>query len=55
LRDYSKQKSKYCSKTEVLKSFDDLISKIDAKYIFLSYNDEGLMSLEDIKNTMSKR
>jgi adenine-specific DNA-methyltransferase len=55
LRDYSKQKSKYCSKTEVLESFNDLMQNIQAKYIFLSYNDEGLMSLEEIKNVMSKR
>lgn len=55
LRDYSSQKSLYCKKSEVLKSFDDLIQNIDAKYIFLSYNCEWLMSLEDIKNIMSKR
>jgi adenine-specific DNA-methyltransferase len=39
----------------VLKSFDDLVQNIEAKYIFLSYNDEGLMSLDEIKKIMSKR
>ena len=33
----------------------DLIDNIDAKYVFLSYNDEWLMSLEDIKEIMSWR
>ena len=28
---------------------------LKAKYIFLSYNDEGLMSLDDIKEIMSQR
>jgi len=55
MRDCSNQKSLYCSKNEVKKAYDELISNITAKYIFLSYNDEGLMSLDDIKEIMSKR
>lgn len=55
LRDYSNQKSKYCQKSEVLKSFNDLIQNINAKYIFLSYNDEWLMTLDEIKEIMSQR
>lgn len=55
LRDYSTQKSKYCTKSEVLKSFRHLIENIDAKYVFLSYNDEGLMSLDEIREIMSIR
>ena len=55
MRDYSAQKSRYCSKSEVKKEFSDLIMNLKAKYIFLSYNDEGLMSLDDIKEIMSQR
>ncbi|MCK9272438.1 DNA adenine methylase [Candidatus Gracilibacteria bacterium] len=55
MRDCSIQKSDYCKKSEVLKAFDDLVQNIDAKYIFLSYNDEGLMNLDEIKKIMSKR
>ena len=36
------------------KAFDDLIANSKFKYIFLSYNNEGLMSLDTIKNIMSK-
>lgn len=54
LRDYDDQKSRYCSKRTVEKVFDDLISNARFKYIFLSYNNEGLMSLEAIKTIMSK-
>lgn len=54
LRDYTSQKSLYCSKRTVDKTFDDLISHADFKYIFLSYNNEGLMSLDTIKAIMSK-
>lgn len=53
LREYSKQKSEYCSSQKVEKAFDDLISKARFKYIFLSYNNEGLMSIDTIKNVMS--
>ncbi|MCW1949208.1 MAG: DNA adenine methylase [Candidatus Shapirobacteria bacterium] len=55
LRDYSKQKSRYCSRTQVKKTFRDLVLKARTKYIFLSYNNEGLMTLDDIKETMSLR
>ncbi len=54
LRDFSGQKSRYCSKREVAGVFDDLISKADFKYVFLSYNNEGLMPLETIHEIMSR-
>lgn len=55
LRDYNAQKSAYCSRREVNTAFADLIAKAKAKYIFLSYNDEGLMTLDDIEQIMSTR
>ena len=55
LREYQNQKSLYCSRTQTKKAFNDLILKAKAKYIFLSYNNEGLMTLSDIKEIMSLR
>jgi len=55
MRDCSNQKSRYCSKTEVKQAFSELMTKIQANYVFLSYNDEGLMSFEEIKEIMSTR
>lgn len=40
MRDCSGQKSLYCSRDKVKEAYRNLISKIDAKYVFLSYNDE---------------
>lgn len=54
LRDYNGQKSKYCSSRTVESTFSDLISKANFKYIFLSYNNEGLMSFDTIRTIMSK-
>lgn len=54
LRDSSDQKSKFCSKRTVAATFEDLIKNAQFKYIFLSYNNEGLMSLDTIKEIMSK-
>ncbi|MBW1616202.1 MAG: DNA adenine methylase, partial [Deltaproteobacteria bacterium] len=48
------KKSKYCSKNLVKKEFEELIKNANFKYIFLSYNNEGLMSGKYIKNIMSK-
>jgi len=52
LRSY--ERSLYCSKVTIEKTFEDLISYANFEYIFLSYNNEGLMSLETIKSIMSK-
>jgi len=55
LRDYENQKSLYCSRPEVKKAFKDLILGAKVKYIFLSYNNEGLMTAKDIKEIMGLR
>ena len=52
LRKYTR--SKYCSASFVKDEFDSLLKNAKFKYIFLSYNNEGLMSVEDIKAIMSK-
>lgn len=52
LRNY--QKSQYCSKNSVIEVFEELIKEAKFQYIFLSYNNEGLMSVEDIKRIMSR-
>lgn len=54
LRDCNGQRSKYCSHRTVESVFDELISNADFKYIFLSYNNEGLMSLDTIREIMSR-
>lgn len=46
--------SKYNKKNEVAQAFEELIANANFKYIFLSYNDEGIMSLEQIEEIMSK-
>lgn len=55
LRDYQNQKSLYCSRPQVKETFKNLILEAKVKYIFLSYNNEGLMTLDDIKEIMSLR
>lgn len=52
LREYNK--SLYCSTNTVEDEFDELIKKAKFKYIFLSYNNEGLMSFDKIERIMSK-
>lgn len=54
LREYQAQKSKYCSTRTVVEEFDDLIRNADFQYIFLSYNNEGLMPFDVIRRTMER-
>ena len=41
-------------KSTVLKSFDELVKLANFKHIILSYSSEGLMSINDIENTLKK-
>jgi adenine-specific DNA-methyltransferase len=46
--------SKYSRKAEALKTFEELIANSSFKKIFVSYNDEGIMSLEEVKSVLEK-
>ncbi len=52
LREY--YKSPWCQKSKVKEVFEDLIKNANFEWIFLSYNNEGLMDEEEIKEIMSK-
>ncbi|MFI3303697.1 MAG: DNA adenine methylase [Rikenellaceae bacterium] len=52
LRKY--ERSKYCSRRSVLGEFDRLVRSAQFRYIFLSYNNEGLMSPDQVRSIMSK-
>jgi len=54
LREYSAQKSVFCDRKKVAKALSDLIKNADFKYVFLSYNNEGLMSFDAIERVMKK-
>ena len=46
-------KSAYCRKNEVLDSFTQLVADAQFKYLFLSYNNEGLMSQSEVEKVMT--
>lgn len=48
------QKSTYCNKRNVATEFEELIKQAQFQYIFLSYNNEGLMPVDTIKSIMKK-
>ncbi len=52
LREYAK--SNYCRTGEVAASFEDLIANAQFKYIFLSYNNEGLLSQVQVEYIMKR-
>ncbi len=52
LRDY--YKSDWCRTGEVLKSFEELIENAQFPYIFLSYNNEGLMGQKEVQRVMER-
>ncbi|RLD55051.1 MAG: hypothetical protein DRJ01_17205 [Bacteroidetes bacterium] len=55
MREYTNQKSKYCSKNFALSELYDLIDKANSKCILLSYNNEGIISEKEILNVLNKK
>jgi adenine-specific DNA-methyltransferase len=55
LRNYQKQKSKFCGRNSVKEEFERIVKKTNAKYILLSYNNEGLMTIKDVQEILSLR
>ena len=54
VRPYNHEKSNYCVKTKVYDAFDDLIKNADFRHIVISYSDDGLLSVDQIKEILSK-
>lgn len=52
LRNYAR--SRYCSQNFVQAEFENLIKNANFKYIFLSYNNEGLMLVENVRKIMER-
>lgn len=47
-------RSRYNKKKEALVAFDELISDINAKYVLISYNSEGFITLQEMKDILGK-
>jgi len=55
IRNYDHQLSEYCYKERANKALDHLITNANAKYILLSYNNEGLIINSAIKNILTRK
>lgn len=53
-RPYELQRSDFCSKKTVVGAFDTLLNNANFKHIILSYNTDGIMTLDEIEATMKK-
>lgn len=54
MREYKKQKSDFCAKSTVAYAFESMIRLADVKYVVISYNNEGLISTDDLSNICKK-
>jgi len=53
MRPYNHQKSLFCMKREAKNALTRLIEKAKAKYIMLSYNNEGIIDAKDVMQILS--
>lgn len=54
-RDYLSKKSQYCLKKVAVSVFNDLITNARAKYIVVSYNNEGIIPQRDIIHILKSK
>jgi len=47
-------KSAYNKKKDAITAFDNLIKNTKAKYILLSYNNEGILSIDELSDIIKK-
>ena len=45
-------KSNFCKKTEVKNAFKQLINGVNCNYLIISYNNEGLLSVDEFKQIL---
>lgn len=55
LRPYKEQRSQYCSRRGAAQAFAELVSNVRARHIILSYNDEGLLSADELRAIFEQR
>lgn len=55
LRDNESQKSNFCLKNGAFEALSNVVKNAKVDYIFLSYNNEGILTLEEIKQILSSR
>jgi adenine-specific DNA-methyltransferase len=53
MRDYPR--SRYCQPQVAVEALEDLVRRAQTKHILLSYNDEGVLNLEDVRRILSLR
>lgn len=54
MRDYEKQKSDFCNKSKAPLAFERMIRLANVKYVVISYNNEGLVSTEELTKICQK-
>ena len=54
LRPYDDQKSDFCMKRRALPAFEEMVRKTSARYVFLSYNSEGIMGKDEVFQIMGQ-
>lgn len=50
IREYADQKSPFCKKATVSKAFETLVREANSRYIVISYNNEGLISTDELSD-----
>jgi adenine-specific DNA-methyltransferase len=48
-------KSIFCSKVKVKNAFTNLINNLNCKFIIISYNNEGILNIDDLKNILLRK
>ncbi len=51
----TERRSKYCYKSSALTEFSDLVSRLSARFILVSYSTDGIIPVEDMISCLMER
>ncbi len=52
---WKERRSRFCSRTGARAAFEELLAAVDARFIVLSYNSEGIVPVEELYDLLSDR
>ncbi|HUW41309.1 MAG TPA: DNA adenine methylase [Rectinemataceae bacterium] len=52
---WKERRSRFCSRTDALAAFKELLTAVDARFIVLSYNSEGIVPVDELYELLADR
>lgn len=55
LREWSDKRSNFCKKSKIIQFLNTILNSTSARYVYLNYSSDGLISLKELKSLLEKK